>query len=334
MTVEIDPGFFQDGYDLLKAAVGALASVTALFAFTGIYPASASRPIVQAFVSGMTVVALIATLFTIKMYPDLIAILPNYIITALISGAFALALFFIFRPILSGTYNLPGNNSTVVIRWPVMYKKSAEELRRDGTRERDVLLGAGGDYRAVWPPLARCGGHFVLVTTWLISHLGILVGLLFASMLLANPMVFSQSSEDDQTRVESIPIQFVFEKDSSVLPDPAPEILNVQVAKITEFAPALIVVRGHADTDGTDAYNRQLTQDRATAVLGWLSSQGALAGIEMRAFGMSFDCQFVHEADTTGSELDRAQAHNRRVEILLFKVTEDANEAGEKCDLV
>jgi len=73
--------------------------------------------------------------------------------------------------------------------------------------------------------------------------------------------------------------------------------------------PALrLVVAGHTDREGEDAYNQYLSEQRAAAVMQWLTGKGIAAGrLASEGFGES------QPVADNGSEAGRAL--NRRVQL-------------------
>ena len=84
-----------------------------------------------------------------------------------------------------------------------------------------------------------------------------------------------------------------------------------QVADVLkEYNQTYIDVYGHTDSNGSDAYNQTLSERRASAVAGYLTTHGVQsARIGTRGFG---ETQPIASNDT---EAGRAQ--NRRVEIVI-----------------
>lgn len=73
---------------------------------------------------------------------------------------------------------------------------------------------------------------------------------------------------------EEVPSTVNFAFDSAVLDDQARATLRRQADWIRQFPEVRFRVFGHTDLVGSEAYNRQLGQRRANAVVAFLSSQG------------------------------------------------------------
>lgn len=99
-----------------------------------------------------------------------------------------------------------------------------------------------------------------------------------------------------------------FDSDSATLKTESEGTLN-EVLSVLRADPALKVqISGHTDSTNTDAYNLQLSQRRAEAVVKWLIEHGAAAArLTARGFGKS---QPVADNGTA-----TGRALNRRVEV-------------------
>lgn len=101
-------------------------------------------------------------------------------------------------------------------------------------------------------------------------------------------------------------VTFAFDGDE--LNDDAASILGASISALADSPDAAVVVEGHTDAVGSDAYNQKLSERRAKRVRDYLVEHGVDASrLEVRAFG---ETQPVADND---SEEGRAQ--NRRVEL-------------------
>jgi outer membrane protein OmpA-like peptidoglycan-associated protein len=99
------------------------------------------------------------------------------------------------------------------------------------------------------------------------------------------------------------------------------ELLPSAQAKLGEVARALseqsrdanIVVEGHTDSQGADAYNKKLSEERAGAVRDYLAAHG-VAGDRIRAEGIGESRPIADNKSAEG------RANNRRVEIVVQPV--------------
>jgi outer membrane protein OmpA-like peptidoglycan-associated protein len=79
---------------------------------------------------------------------------------------------------------------------------------------------------------------------------------------------------------------------------------------LREFDKTTISVAGHADSRGTDSYNMDLSQRRATSVSNYLASQG-VDPARLRAIG------YGESRPIGDNSTPEGQALNRRVEITI-----------------
>ncbi|MEQ9563950.1 MAG: OmpA family protein [Woeseiaceae bacterium] len=83
---------------------------------------------------------------------------------------------------------------------------------------------------------------------------------------------------------------------------------------LKEFNQTVVEVAGHTDSTGSDAYNQQLSERRASSVAQYLQSQGVM-GERLITVGMGESKPVADNSTSEGKQL------NRRVEITLVPVT-------------
>jgi OOP family OmpA-OmpF porin len=103
-----------------------------------------------------------------------------------------------------------------------------------------------------------------------------------------------------------------FDSDSATLKSESDPTLTEVVAVLGSEPGLKLLVAGHTDATNTDAYNLQLSQKRAEAVVSWLVGHGAAASrLIAKGFGKS---QPVADNATASG-----RALNRRVELIVQK---------------
>lgn len=70
----------------------------------------------------------------------------------------------------------------------------------------------------------------------------------------------------------------LFDTNSSALRSSSRETLNELAANFAQYPDNLIIVEGHTDSTGTDAYNQRLSEARASNVADYLIDRGVRAG--------------------------------------------------------
>jgi OOP family OmpA-OmpF porin len=119
-------------------------------------------------------------------------------------------------------------------------------------------------------------------------------------------------------KVETITIQSeaLFDFDKSTIKGKYSQILEEVAAKIKEHNDVeFVIVTGHTDRIGTDAYNQKLSQRRADAVKKYLASHG-VSDVRIKAEGRGESEPIVDCKGVKGfKELVECLAPNRRVVV-------------------
>jgi outer membrane protein OmpA-like peptidoglycan-associated protein len=120
---------------------------------------------------------------------------------------------------------------------------------------------------------------------------------------------------DGDNLVLDMPSGITFDVDSSAVKPGFQSTLDKVASTLTQYEKTYVDVMGHTDSTGSDAYNQALSERRASAVSGYLTSRGVQsARLATKGYG---------ETQPKASNLDEAgRAENRRVEIRLVPVTE------------
>ena len=159
-----------------------------------------------------------------------------------------------------------------------------------GNRTPEVLLGAG---------LGAMAGGLIG------QHLDRQAADLRAS-LGSNATVVNTGSEI----VVTMPQDILFATDSSSVRPDLQANLRAVAQNINSYPTSAVIIRGHTDSTGSDAYNQQLSMRRADAVAGVLISAGVPAS-RVQAVGMG------ESAPIASNESAAGRAQNRRVEITI-----------------
>lgn len=101
-------------------------------------------------------------------------------------------------------------------------------------------------------------------------------------------------------------VHFDFDK-SKIRPDAIP-VLDEAVKILKEEGTVAVIVEGHTDSKGTDAYNLKLSRRRADAVRGYLVKHG-VSPTRIRAEG------FGESKPVASNDTEEGRAQNRRVEL-------------------
>jgi outer membrane protein OmpA-like peptidoglycan-associated protein len=100
----------------------------------------------------------------------------------------------------------------------------------------------------------------------------------------------------------------LFDVDSAALKPPSMATLDQMAEVMVKYPESDILVKGHADSTGSEKYNQELSERRATAVRNYLVSRGVAAG-RITAIGFGKTMPIASNATPAGRE------QNRRVEM-------------------
>ena len=107
----------------------------------------------------------------------------------------------------------------------------------------------------------------------------------------------------------------LFDFDSAAIrPDAAAQLAKVAHV-IRNRSVGEVHVIGHTDSVGADAYNQNLSRQRAVAVMSWLHRNEAIPAATMVGSGMGSLRPIAHNTHPDGSDDPAGRARNRRVEI-------------------
>jgi outer membrane protein OmpA-like peptidoglycan-associated protein len=113
---------------------------------------------------------------------------------------------------------------------------------------------------------------------------------------------------------EGIVVEFsskvLFGFDKSSLSSEAKSSINKLVKVLNTYPDTDIEIQGHTDSDGSMAYNKTLSRQRATAVSQYLISQN-IAAHRLRVVG------YGERVPKYSNETDNGRTQNRRVEFLI-----------------
>ena len=113
----------------------------------------------------------------------------------------------------------------------------------------------------------------------------------------------------------------LFDYDKAVLKPEAELALKKVAIVLSQFPESQVLVEGYSDAKGAASANMQLSRERAQAVKDWLVKNGGVtaANISTKGFGEQYPVASNTKADGTDDPLGRAL--NRRVSIVVQKVS-------------
>ncbi len=113
---------------------------------------------------------------------------------------------------------------------------------------------------------------------------------------------------EDLTRINVIASKIFFETAKATLKTESLAQLDALVLILNKYEGAILLIEGHCDSDGTDEYNKDLSQRRTQAVKDYLMSKG-IAESRLVAIGYGESKPIADNNTSAG------KAKNRRVEL-------------------
>lgn len=173
-----------------------------------------------------------------------------------------------------------------------------------------ALLSAGCVLAAVVTAvLAQAGGANVLGIEATVLDLVATV-----EHLDGETVTYSVAEAPEEVTIQ-LAADVLFDFDSAELSAAAQEYLGEVAARIGEQAQGEVVIAGHSDAVGDDAYNQALSEERAAAVAAYLAGDGGLGGVEFTVTGHGETQPVAAEVDEGGADSPEGRQRNRRVAI-------------------
>lgn len=122
-----------------------------------------------------------------------------------------------------------------------------------------------------------------------------------------------QVQRQDNNIILTMPDAITFDYDRADVKPQFHGVLNNLATTLNQFPQTRIQIAGHTDSNGSDAYNMQLSQQRANSVRSYLTRAG-VAPQRMQAVG------YGESRPIADNGTDYGRAQNRRVEITLIPV--------------
>jgi outer membrane protein OmpA-like peptidoglycan-associated protein len=115
-----------------------------------------------------------------------------------------------------------------------------------------------------------------------------------------------------EVRVE-LPADVLFDFDKATIRPDAAQALGKLATVIRGFPSAQVMLEGHTDSKGNDAYNQSLSERRADAVKAWLVSKESLDAALFKTQGLG------ETRPVAGNDTDEGRQKNRRVVAVIRK---------------
>ncbi len=115
----------------------------------------------------------------------------------------------------------------------------------------------------------------------------------------------------------------LYDFDSDVVKGSAQSNLKTLANSLEQYPKSNLLIVGHTDSVGTNAYNEDLSRRRAAAAAAYLVSQG-VASARVQTMGLG------ETEPVTANATDAGRAKNRRVEVAIYANAEMVAEARRK----
>lgn len=109
----------------------------------------------------------------------------------------------------------------------------------------------------------------------------------------------------------------LFDFDRWEIKKEAEETLRRIAEAVRKLGKRRMIIEGHTDSKGSEAYNLKLSRKRAEAVKAWFLRQGRLKGVDIRTAGYGEARPVAPNTLSDGSDNPQGRSRNRRVEIRL-----------------
>ncbi len=144
-------------------------------------------------------------------------------------------------------------------------------------------------------------------------------GLIGEVSSLSGEITAFRVSETATATVIDLAADVLFAFDSADLSPQAPAQLQRAADLVRQGGERSVLVVGYTDAKGEDAYNLDLSQRRAQAVVAWLTTTGGIAGPRLVAEGRGEAEPVAPNARPDGGDDPDGRARNRRVTITIPK---------------
>ena len=109
----------------------------------------------------------------------------------------------------------------------------------------------------------------------------------------------------------------LFDFDKADLLPKAEDTLSKAAAIIKQRAKGTVMIAGHTDSKGGEAYNMALSERRAGSVRDWFRTKGGLGSMQFDAKGFGAKQPVAPNQKPDGSDDPEGRQKNRRVEITI-----------------
>lgn len=134
-----------------------------------------------------------------------------------------------------------------------------------------------------------------------------------------DPMPVAETPEPVVEESKELSARALFGFDRSVLTTEGQAAIDAAIAEVgSDWVITAVRVVGHTDRIGTQAYNQNLSEERAAAVAEYLQAQAGMANVSITAIGRGMSNPVVQcDSDLTRDALIECLAPNRRATLVM-----------------
>jgi outer membrane protein OmpA-like peptidoglycan-associated protein len=125
------------------------------------------------------------------------------------------------------------------------------------------------------------------------------------------------AKESDMGIQISLSGDILFDFDKCEIKEQAVDTLTKLAKLIKDLKKHHVLIEGHTDSKGSEAYNLDLSNQRALSVKKWFISVGTLSDVEFEVDGHGESSPIAPNTNPDGSDNPDGRAANRRVEIVI-----------------
>jgi outer membrane protein OmpA-like peptidoglycan-associated protein len=124
------------------------------------------------------------------------------------------------------------------------------------------------------------------------------------------------ATETERGTLVSLPGDVLFDFDKATIRSDARGTLD-KLAELIKAGGGRVAIEGHSDSRGDDAYNKRLSEARATAVRDYLISVRTVDGTRLDVKGLGELRPVAPNAKPDGTDDPDGRQRNRRVEVII-----------------
>lgn len=174
------------------------------------------------------------------------------------------------------------------------------------------LAWAQGKYRSPDSPVTHAAARDALSRAKILDIIGITKGIDSTLKDLGAKVT------EQEIKIElAADVLFDFDK-ADLRPDAFPSLQKVAEV-IKSYPEAPVLIEGHTDSVGADAYNQTLSENRALAVKNWLVEKAGVEAARISTRGWGESKPVAPNTRPDGKDDPEGRQKNRRVEITVKK---------------